>query len=322
MKTGGGAIAVNVWYAMFADIFYTGYYNYKDHEGELKGKHKAMITLEEFDIAQKILGRHGCPRQTAQRNLNFMGLLKCGECGCAVTGEAKTKEIQSLGITRMYTYYHCSHKRKDYQCKQKSITEHELEEQFEREIDKYTILPEFLDLALRLLRRAHHDEVLTRTQIHKSRQEAYKQAQARLDNLLDRQFAADHESRLDEDDFKRKKAQYKREVAKCKELVHGVEERADEWVKLTEETFDFATYSHHAFTAGNADTKKRVIQTLGYNLTLKDKKLQLEANKWLLPIAKYYPAIEAQYLEVITSEKPSMKEKTAALATVSSQWWR
>ncbi len=82
-----------------------------------------------------------------------------------------------------------------------------------------------------------------------------------------------------------------------------------------------SAYAHRAFMTGDDENKKRVIRTLSYNLTLKDKVLQLEAKKWLIPIAEGYPELEAKYLEVITSNNPSTKDKTAALATVSSQWW-
>jgi site-specific DNA recombinase len=319
-RRGGGPISRTSWYGIFNSVFYTGYYNYLDKDGNeifKKGRHEAMITLEEYDQAQRLLGKRGRTRLSAQPDLSYMGLMKCGECSCSITGEVKEKSIKSLGITRQYIYYHCSHKRKDYKCKQKPIRKEALEIQFESEINKYTILPEFRDLALRLLRRAHSDEIQTRTQMYESRHAALVQAQARLDRLIDMRADGD----LSDEDYLRKSGEYKSEVLRCQELLRDTEVRAEQWVKLTEETFEFATYAHHAFMTGDDENKKRVIRTLGYNLTLKDKVLQLEAKKWLIPIAEGYPELEAKYLEVITSKNPSTKDKTAALATVSSQWW-
>lgn len=60
--------------------------------------------------------------------------------------------------------------------------------------------------------------------------------------------------------------------------------------------------------------------TLGENLLLKDQKLSLEPHKWLIPIAKGYPALEAKYLNARTKNNSSIKAKTAALASVSASW--
>ena len=63
-----------------------------------------MITKEEFDAIQVILGRTTTERPK-HYDFAFRGLMICGECGAAVTAEHKYKH-QKNGITRHYIYYH------------------------------------------------------------------------------------------------------------------------------------------------------------------------------------------------------------------------
>ena len=73
------------------------------------------------------------------------------------------------------------------------------------------------------------------------------------------------------------------------------EKRADNWLKLTEQTFDFACYAHKAFLFGDAQTKREILSTIvGLNCTMKNHILNITAVEWLVPIKEKYPAIEAR----------------------------
>jgi hypothetical protein len=64
----------------------------------------------------------------------------------------------------LHTYYHCTRKKKLVLCSQrKNIPVKDLELQIERELEKYTILPEFRDWALEILNRRNDAELKTGT---------------------------------------------------------------------------------------------------------------------------------------------------------------
>ena len=95
----------SVLHRIFTDPFYYGYFQYK---GKLyKGAYKPMITIEEFDQVQMILGRKGKPRQK-KHQFAFTGLITCGVCGGAITASAKTKLIKATGEYKTYVFYHCT----------------------------------------------------------------------------------------------------------------------------------------------------------------------------------------------------------------------
>ena len=59
-----------------------------------------------------------------------------------------------------------------------------MERQIEQELEKYTILPEFRELALEILNQSHDKEVEERSQIYQMRHKAVIDTQKQLDNLL------------------------------------------------------------------------------------------------------------------------------------------
>jgi hypothetical protein len=66
-------------------------------------------------------------------------------------------------------------------------------------------------------------------------------------------------------------------------------------MELTEKAFEFACEARNAFINGNMQLKKEILLTLGQNYILKDKKLFISPNEWLIPIAEKYPPIEKEY---------------------------
>ena len=130
---------------------------------------------------QMLLGRKGKARPKTH-TFPFTGLIRCGECSCLITAETKHKLIKSTGEIRSYTYYHCTRRKKDIVCSQrKNIRREDLERQIEQELEKYTILPEFRDWALEILRQSHEKEVEDRSKIYEMRHKT-KSPKSNLDS--------------------------------------------------------------------------------------------------------------------------------------------
>jgi site-specific DNA recombinase len=99
------AIQKSLVYRIYTSRFYSGAFEY---DGKLyQGKHLSMITPDEFDLVQALLGRNLTVRPQ-KKPLNFSGSLLCGNCGCSVVGERKVKHYKTTGERVEYIYYHCS----------------------------------------------------------------------------------------------------------------------------------------------------------------------------------------------------------------------
>lgn len=119
-KVGGNSLPRSTIYGIFTNPFYYGWFEYS---GQLyKGNHEPMITVEEYDRVQQLLGREGRPRPKTH-TFTFTGMIRCGECGCLITAEEK---INRYGYR--YVYYHCTRRKKGVKCFQKSIEVNKLEE--------------------------------------------------------------------------------------------------------------------------------------------------------------------------------------------------
>ena len=313
-KMGGNPLTQSMIYKIFNNPFYAGWIT---HNGELhEGGHEAMITLEEFDYAQTLLGKKGKPRQGIYQYA-FAGLIKCGVCGCSVVSKTRVKFIKSLNASKVYTYHYCTRKSEKRPCNQSKYTPLDvIDKQIDEELGKYTILPEFRDMALKILQRNNKAEVKERNQVYQSCQKRRDAIQSQLDKLVDMLTRG----LLDEDEYTEQRNRLKIERSGIDDQLRNTEARTDNWMELTEKAFDFATYARVRFQDGDIMTKRDILMTLGENLTLLDGKLIIIPNEWLTPIAEHYPELEKRYLWVRTNQKATSSEKEAAMESIFESW--
>lgn len=311
-RSGGTPMGQSTLYHVFNNLFYAGIIV---HNGkEYKGQHEPMITLEEYEQVQILLGRKGKPRPK-KHEFAFTGLMRCGECGCLFTAENKTKLIKKTGKIKHYTFYHCTRRKKDIDCPQRKCVPVEiLEKQIEEEIEKYTILPEFRDWALEALNKKNDTEIEDRSKIYEQQHKALEDNQKQLDTLTQMRFR----NQIDDEMFDRQSKEIKTRIAKLKENTQETEARAERWLELTVKTFNFATYARQKFINPNSSLqdKKEILMALGSNPIIKDGKLSILAEDWFQVIGNAYPALEKEYLGLELTKTRTTKAKTEALTSV------
>lgn len=314
VRAGNRPMGPNQIYRIFNNLFYAGWLV---HENETsKGNHEPMVTLDQFDYVQMLLKEKGKPR-TDTFEYAYTGLMVCGECGCAINGKHRRKFIVSSQSYFDYIYYHCNRKSETRPCTQNKYTRvEEIEATIDAELAKYTILPEFRDLALEILNRDHKVEVQERKQIYQSQQNRRVEIQDQLDSLIELRTRGD----VDDEEYTRARNKLKMQLEKSDELLRGTEIRAEDWLELTEKAFNFATYARIHYANGTPRQKREIMMTLGQNLVLKDGIVTLTPNEWLVPIGKSYPAIEKAYLRARTKQKATSPDSDMALAGISESW--
>ena len=314
-KTGGGPLGLSGIYRIFNNRFYAGYI---PHNGKwYPGTHQAMITLDEFDYAQKLLGSHAKRRQ-GLNEYAFSGMIICGECGCQIVAKTNAKLIKSTGEIKKYVHYYCTRKSIKRPCSQNVYTSVEsLEAQIDAELAKHTIIPEFRDMALEIINRNYKQQAKLHNSVHNSQEKARGQIKQQLDKLLDLRTR----DLLDDAEYLEKKNSLKFELDAIDERLRGVEQSSESLIQLTERAFDFATYARaHFQSTKDLAIKREIARTLGENFVLKDNKLSFTPSEWLEPIAKDYPTLEKAYLKVRTNKKASAKEKQEALLQIFESW--
>lgn len=83
----------------------------------VEGTHEAIVTTEEFEIVQQKLKARQRPRDDGNFSL-FAGLIKCGECGKALTirktNAKNPKDIYACVTYNRYGKHHCAQHRIEY----------------------------------------------------------------------------------------------------------------------------------------------------------------------------------------------------------------
>lgn len=318
-RMGGNELSRSGIYKIFTSLFYAG--TIKNNGVQYEGQHERMITLEEYDRVQMILGRKGKPRPK-QHEFAFTGSIRCGVCNCLYTAETKKKLLKS-GEIKEHTYYHCTRKTTKIKCDQKkNIPVDDLEIAIENEIEKYTILPEFLHWALEGLNKKNDTEIEDRTKVYEMRHKTLVETQKELDELTKMRYR----QLIDDETFVKEKNTLTSKIAQFKENLRETETRAEKWLELTEKTFAFATYARAAFLRANKmgkaglELKKEILMALGKTPIIKDQKLIIQPNEWFAEITNDYPALEKEYLGLEPNKMPMNTEQTEALASVRSRW--
>jgi site-specific DNA recombinase len=264
-------------YDLLGNPFYYGMFEFPRGSGLwYRGAHEPMITPEEYDGIQVLLGRKGRPRSKGH-NFAFTGTMQCVECGAAVTAEEKFKYPKN-GKIHHYIYYHCT-KRKKPDCTEPSLEEKGLLSQITEIVDRFMIPPEFQAYALKWFRNEHEKETESQKAVFASRHQAYNACVQKLDKLIDMRAAEE----ITEDEFVRKRA----EVVKEKARYQGVlNDSADGSPRVAEDMLTFIRDVKDRLDHGTPEQRREILLALGSNHQLGSRKLALELQKPLIPMGK------------------------------------
>lgn len=256
--------------------FYTGKFFYK---GKIyQGKHKRMLTDEEFDLLQDIVTERSRPRKQIH-NFWFTGLpILCGECFCHITGEYKVKNYKN-GNSQVFIYARCTKKSK-HKCLQAFMPEKELEKQVVEYLETIRISPKFVNWAAKWLKNANKNQQDTREAKYRALKDIYEASVKKIDKLLDLKLS----DAISDEEFSQKKQELTDEKNRSQEQLSKLNTHIDEWTDLTAKTFDFASTAVDKFKNGNINERKTILKAIGSNLTLKDKKLDFQARTPFLMI--------------------------------------
>ena len=314
-RIGGNKLSRSGIYNIFTSPFYKGTTIFGNGT-EYKGKHEPMVTEEEFEIVQVLLGRK-LKSKPKKHTFAYTGFIRCGECGCLYTAQINKKLIKTTGKVKEYTYYHCTRKKADIDCSQrKSVREDVLEAQIEEELEKYTILPEFRNWALEVISESHEKEVNDRKKILAYQQKTYKDIQNEIDKLIDMKL----KDQVSEEEYNAKRSRLLDDKSNIKARLDENDQRADEWLKLTERAFNFVTNAREAFVNGDNRIKKDILMALGKRITIIDEKLSIETNEWLVPIKEDYPALEEEYLRLKPEKNLLYSGVSSNLEPIRTRW--
>ena len=306
-----GPIARTSLYNMFNNPRYAGRIPVPGDTGEYKvAKYPHMVTIEEYDTVQGLLGKKATRKLAPKKQFNYGRIMFCGECGCSITAESKDVYLAD-GTIKHLVYYHCTHKRK---CSQrKNLEEQEIRKQYSEELGKYTILPQFKDWALEALQEQNEIESTDFTAILESQSRAIESKHKEIKKLI--QMAS--KELISDGQFLEEKKDLEDQIGTLEEEREDTKKRADNWYVTAEKLFDLAVNGRQKFLYGSLEDKQTVLRDLGQNPVILDEKLIITPHPWVAPIKNGYKPIEEEYIRVRSLPEHLQKEPMEA---VRSSW--
>jgi len=264
-REGGRPLPGSAIYRILTNPFYAGMIPWKGRV--YPGRHNAVVSMDEFEAVQRVL-RRPAPARPRKLDFAFTGLIKCGECGYSITAEEKRNRFGST-----YTYYHCSKRRLDYHCSQPSVELKELEKQIES----------FL-LTIRIHSDLHAFALESLAQDEKERGHVEEIERRAIDTALGRNGTARRNltklfiaGRITDAEFERERRELDLEDFRLQKQKNAEVERRrfEPGVLCTQ----FSVFAAKWFRSGDNDTKRAILEIVGSNPVLIDKKLRIDASK-------------------------------------------
>ena len=307
-RRSGNKLCIMSYHRMFTNPFYAGYYYWRDKNEELveyKGKHQKMINYDEFIQAQKILGNYSNPTRLKSYFFTYRGLIRCGECTGFVTAEyihqvictecknkysVKTNPLcrhcgmdynkMKNPITLIKRYYRCS-KKKNRNCKQKSIEEKEIEKNIIKILNKVCIGKSFYIWATSILNEQKTNSIGNTQELNLQKEQ--KINEKRLSNLMNMRI----DGELTKQEFTLKAENYRKEIEQAKFHLRALKSKQENLQPRVLKRLTMLYELRKKFHKIEDKGKKELISELGYNLTLKDKKLEIITPKWILSAKEF-----------------------------------
>ncbi|MBU2578253.1 recombinase zinc beta ribbon domain-containing protein [Patescibacteria group bacterium] len=253
---------------ILTDPFYYGYMEFNDEL--FQGNHQPLISKKLFDKCQKIVKQHSRQTKSIKAEFDFLGLIKCQECGSSITAEKHTKHYLRTNRTATYTYYRCSKKRG--KCNQRYISKDEIEAQI-RQIIQPVSLPQtaykkFLEW------------------LEKDRQEAKLKSQGQINNVtrqlklieekLDRLLEAYLDQLIDSQNYQTKKNELIETKADLHENLKDINTIGNTWLEPFSEWVEQAFHACKILRAkNNGHELAFMAKTVSSNLFLQNQKLSV-----------------------------------------------
>jgi len=266
-RRGGKPLSGAGLYRMFSDPFYMGLIRVK---GELhRGSHEPMVTPQEFQRAQEILGRSGRPRPV-RHEFAYAGILRCGRCGGLLIGEEHVKRSGKL-----YRYYRCHGRRKSEPCSEPSLPEEAFDQQLFSDLQRMTLTPRSLRWIRRRLEATVGADLHQRGVARSSVEKALEQAVRESDTLLTLRLRG----QVDEATFENRRREINDRQTKLRVRLEQPGAKLEEVIACLDRALAFPHIAQEIVRQHDLVGRRQIVQAIGSNWTVQDRKALYIAKK-------------------------------------------
>lgn len=269
---------------MFKNPMYVGDYIYQKKLYP-NGKHEPLISRKLFQLAQNKL--NSVNDTTRQHDIEFpyIGMFKCGICGCSYTAERKVKPSG-----KEYIYYHCTGKGKIKTCKKASYINQDKIDKFIFEILKSleNLPEELIDIIKSGLQEIHDLKNEYSNTVHDNIYKHIKEIDSMIQNGYKRMLksTSDSENEL----WNATYTELRTEREQLMDKLSCIDKADDDFYKQSDLILKFCKNASKIFMKATPSEKRTICEIIGSNFTANAKNIDIT----LYPI--FYDIIEMNRL--------------------------
>ena len=262
---------------ILSNPFYIGLFKWS---GEVyEGRHDPIISKQLFDKVQEILKTRNTPWKYAKIekvDKPFLGLLRCGECGMAITGEIHTKHYKN-GNSQTFRYYHCTKKSKVTKCLQFGyVRETDLHSQLTTLLKKYTLKKTWANQMLLKLKAEESDISKSCLDVISIKRKDLEQIDIKLKLLLDSYL----DQIIEKDSFQEKKFELMSKEKTIEVQILSLKKNQGNWIEPMREWINEAQTVQQVAESADLQLKKVLAANIfGSNLFLENKIVRGDGQK-------------------------------------------
>ncbi len=245
------------------------YYGVMKYDGGLyPHKYKPIITKELFDLVQLVNDDRNTDdhsKTETKQAFVFSGILKCATCGCSISSYLKKGHV----------YMRCTKAKQGVICNQSHVAEEELLPQVTQLLNELAITQTAVNQVLKVLKDQHDNVVLFYDNAIKQKQAQYQKLKARIATVYDDRL----DGRITVDEYDKYVTSYKVEMDKIDAELVELTNGNKSFIVTAEYLLELASKAKTLFESSQPAQKNRILRSLLANLTLNEKKLQLNLLK-------------------------------------------
>jgi len=190
-------------------------------------------------------------------------LLKCGECGCAITSETK----------KGHNYYRCT--KKKIACSQKYLREENLSEQISNILQKVSLPISWKDIMIKELDKEKNQNDRADFSFVQNLKTEIRICDNKLDNLLDAKL----ENSITTEEYAAKKKKILNQKISLVEKLKDFEQKGNRWLERAKNFISEANQAQNIAFGENAEDKAVWLRKVGSNLVLESQKIRFTTNE-------------------------------------------
>lgn len=215
------------------------------------GTHEPLISRQLFDQVQDKLSDGRGPTQVANE-FPFVGLIKCGLCGCAMTAEVKKGK---------YIYYHCTGYRG--KCGNTYVRQETLDGLFAEVIGRLKVHPTLVEDIKTALMESQKDRV----RFQQQSKDALQKRQRRLQGLLDKAYEDKLTGMIPPDLWLRKSQEWQAELIGIQQQLNALENATRDYYQTGVEILELANSAYGWYLRQEWSEKAKLLKSLLSNST-------------------------------------------------------